>query len=625
MTDNRKHTSFLSKAGKYVLRGFTAIGIMVFIGFVFMMISLNSLGKMKPQAPQSNTVLTYTFENSLPETPLPPSLARPLLSSQLRLHDLIKTLDHAATDPAITGFIARIKPNSLSIAQTQELREAVIRFQAEGKFAHVFATAFGDFTNGMKDYYLASAFGEIWLQPIGNVSITGLTGQLPFFKETLDKLGVTADMMARADYKTAVEPMTRNTPSPQNDEMTQRLLSTLNTQMIDGMANARQLPPSAVRLLVDRAPLTAEQALDANLVDHIGYVDQMIDVAREKSGGEDTARFWEADLYYSYLQDQHTTSLKEKYQNRRLSSADESDEDADVPRTRVALIFANGAIMPGDTSDVSYAAPLTGGPVLSAEKISAAIHQARRDPRVGAIVIRLDSPGGSATASETIARAVDKAQMDDKPVFISMSTAAASGGYWISAKASKIIAQPATLTGSIGVLGGKIAIGELLDKIGVNIVEYNFGENGGMWSSTDRFSPSERAKVNNLLDHTYNEFLKRVSEGRSIPLERLRNDMAGGRVWTGAEAMNIGLVDELGGLNTATRLAQMHVNAETPDSIDIVEYPPVKSPVEAIIDLLVNGAPMQIPVATVLWNRMMESLMVLNVPNAAYANLPAFK
>lgn len=619
--ETQKKRSLLKKTGHAILRLFTILGIIVFCSFVFMAISLRNVGTIGTPILSDNTVLTYTFENELPETQPMPSLSGPLLFPPLLLHDLISVLDTAAADPKITGFLARIKPNMLSIAQVQELRDALARFRESGKFAYVFATSYGDFSNGMKDYYLASAFGDIWLQPIGSVSITGLSGQLPFFKDTLDKVGVKADMIARAEYKTAVEPMTRSFPSKENDQMTERLLSTLNSQMVSGMAESRDLLPEYMQALIDRAPLTAEQALEVKLIDRIGYLDEMVDDAREKSGGADVAKFWEADLYYDHMNRQHEKGLRQKIEEREIEHEIDEDKKIDIAPSRVALILANGAIMPGDTNDVHMAAPIGGGPVLSAEKISAALHSARKDPRVGAIVLRIDSPGGSATASESIARAVERAQTDGKPVVISMSTAAASGGYWISAKAHKIYAQPATLTGSIGVIGGKVAIGGLLDKIGVNIAEYNYGRQAGLWSSIETFSAEERDKVNQMLDYTYDAFLSRVSEGRNIPIERLRNELAAGRVWTGAEAVKLGLVDEIGGLNNALDDARLIVDAQNPAAIEIIEYPAKKSPLEEVIDLLMHGVPMQSPVSAI-WKDLSQQIKTAPAAQSAYAHLP---
>jgi protease-4 len=457
---------------------------------------------------------------------------------------VINALDTGSEDDRVKGFIARIKNNSIDIAQLQELRDAIFRFRASGKFAYVFSTSYGDFSNGLTDYYLASAFEEVWLQPIGNLSITGLSGQLPFFADTMDKLGINAELYTRADYKTAAEPLTRSTASPENRAMTKRLLGSIYNQVITDIATARQKEPDYIEALVDRSPLFDTQALDSGLVDRLGYLDEMVEYSKENLSDEakDDAKLIELNLYAKRV----ASHKKNNEPSDRFSAAKDKLDKEDIKPSRIAVIYGSGAIMPDDGKR-GRSAPMGTGPVLSAEDMVIALNTAREDPRVGAIIIRLNSPGGSATASESIAHAVRKAQEDGKPVLVSMSTAAASGGYWLAAGADQIVAQPTTLTGSIGVLAGKVVIGDMLDKIGVNIEEFNFGENAGMWSSIENFSPKEKQQVNAMLDNIYDAFLTRVSEGRKIPYDTLKNELAGGRVWTGSEALEIGLVDALGG------------------------------------------------------------------------------
>ena len=600
---------------------FVVWGILFFLLIAFAAIGIYNVQKMDAPPLPDKIVLSATLEGEIPEVIGTPDIMSPFFMPSSRLQDLITGLDQGRTDPNVQGFAIRLRPNSLSVAQIQELRQAVSRFRDSGKATYVFATAFGDFSNGMGAYYLASAFEHIWLQPVGNVSITGLAGQLPFFKDTLDKIGVTADMSARASYKTAVEPMTRNAPSPENDEMTRRLLKTIHGQMVYGMAEARKMSPADLQALINRAPLTAPQAFEAKLVDKIGYLDQMVD---EIEGLDDSVELLDTSYYMASRNHHSRLKAWEEHMTEKYKRKDESTFSADT----VAVIYASGAIVQGDTRNVSApASPFGGSPVISAERLTDAIYSANENPRVGVILLRIDSPGGSATASETIARALERAQANGKPVIISMSGSAASGGYWIAAKADKIYAQPATMTGSIGVLGGKISISGLLDKLGVNVVTYTYGENAGLWSSTETFSASEQAKVDALLDHTYEAFLTRVSEGRDIPVETLRNQIAGGRVWTGTEAQKIGLVDEIGGLYEAQNFAKSMINPDHPDAVLMREYPARKSPLEMLADLLTNGVSMNGVVngvyqysALQLWQNIQQSAMM-----DAYANLPTLE
>jgi len=288
--------------------------------------------------------------------------------------------------------------------------------------------------------------------------------------------------------------------------------------------------------------------------------------------------------------------------------------------TSVALVYAVGTIMADDGTVTSPLAPIGADTVLSAKDVVDAINDAIEDKDIGAIVLRIDSPGGSATASETVARAVTRAREKGKYVLVSMGGAAASGGYWIATHADKIIAMPATLTGSIGVLAGKVVVGDLLDKVGVHIAEFNYGANADMWSSTSRFDEKGKAQVNALLDNIYNAFLSRVSETRNITVAKLRADIAGGRVWTGQQALQIGLVDGLGDLDVTLQLAKDMMGVPEGEKVPVYQFPRKKNKVELIMDLLVNGVAMENPLDMTL--RMVGDMPLSG--SAAYAPLPSF-
>jgi protease-4 len=363
-------------------------------------------------------------------------------------------------------------------------------------------------------------------------------------------------------------------------------------------------------------------------VDRIGYQDELVDLLN----GDDETRpvpLYDIAFYNEGLKSDPFHTLSEKIAaNKARDKAAQKAKANTAPADTIAVIYASGAIVQGDVRDVTApGAALGGNPTISAERMVHAMTAARGNPRVGTILLRIDSPGGSATASETIARALERAQADGKSVVVSMSGSAASGGYWIAAKTDRIFALPATMTGSIGVLGGKVSVGGLLDKVDANIVEYNYGRNAGLWSSTSTFTPSERAQVDKLLDNTYEAFLARVSEGRGIPVTTLRNEIAGGRVWTGAEALQIGLVDELGGMAEAVAYSKSLMMPETPDAVRLQEYPPRKSQLEMLADLLVNGVSMDDPMGRI------QKALTLKAREAAqeasrmdvYTNLPEFE
>lgn len=651
----RQNDSLSRKAFTLVKYFFTMLGVGVFISFLSVGYIVNKHTQATTLPPLADhTVLTFTFEGEVPET-LSTKNPKHILKPQARLHDITHALKQAATEDHVKGFIAKIKPNTINFAQIQELRDAIEMFKNSGKFTAVFSTGFGEFGTGMKDYYLASIFDQIWLQPIGTVSITGISGQLPFFKETLDKIGIHADLHAREGYKTAVEPLTRSDASQENSEMTNRLLQTIYQQMVTDIAQDRDLSKEALTQLINQAPLFDAQALEAKLITHIGYLDQMVKDAKIQSLNKDAAKLMNLTRYNRYLDAQvPTPSLA---QTLTKLSADEEDatETAEIveplspsdkqtsdtkPETaeqntsepkpqygpNIALIYASGTIVPDDTQSKSLAVSY-GANAISAEDTVIAIGDARKAKNIGAIVLRIDSPGGSPTASETIARAITRARTAGKPVVISMGGSAASGGYWIATHADKIIAQPSTLTGSIGVLAGKFVTKGLHDKIGLNVEDFSFGENANMWSTTEKFSGNGLKRVNAHLDHIYNAFLQRVSEGRHIPIEKLRSDIAGGRVWTGSEAKDLGLVDELGGLDTAIAQAKTLMDLSEGQTAQVIQYPPEKNKFELLVDLVVNGALFENPLQTYMHTQL-QSLGVNSIPPqglSTFAPLPQFE
>ena len=629
----RKNDGIWHKTYLLVRRFFTLLGVMVFLSsFFFSYTVYKQASAIKAPPVKSNTILTFTFEEALPES-LSIDNPRDLIKSRTRLHDVTKAIKKAAKDDRIKGFIARINPNEIGISQVQEIRAAIKEFKSAGKFTHIFAEDLGGTGNDTKNYYLASAFENIWLQPIGSVAITGISGQIPFFKGTLDKLGLQADMYTREDYKTAAEPMMRNAPSKENKEMTDRLLNSLYQQMVNDIAKSRGFQPEYLQALIDRAPFFDQQALEAQLVTHVDYLDVMVKTAKDAVGGEDKTQLLGINAYLSRLKAEKphagfietivhkadekiheksdveniveesaveltntdapakTVSDNTNTPNKEGSKAEalKTDETKKEYGNRIAIVYANGAIVSGSSDTSIHANVIGGGSVMSADDIAANIGDARKDDKVGAIVLRVDSPGGSATASETIARAITRVREAGKPVIVSMGSAAASGGYWISANADQIVANPATLTGSIGVIVGKFVVKDMLDKIGVNVAEFNYGDNAAMWSSTSAFDEKEKQKINLMLDQVYAAFLDRVSKGRNITVEDLKSYIAGGRVWTGQEALNIGLVDKLGDLDTAIMMAKDTLDLKDGEIAEVVQYPPEKTKFEMFVEILNKG------------------------------------
>ena len=394
------------------------------------------------------------------------------------------------------------------------------------------AETFGEFAAGNVPYYLATAFETIYLQPSGDLGLTGIAMERFFLRGALDHLGIDFQVAKRYEYKSATEQFTERKLSGPAREATERLAVSVTGQLIDAIAERRQIPPAKVRELIDQGPFLADQAHQAGLVDELGYRDEVYARVKKQVGQDAILQF--VGRY------QRSRALAERARN------------LPTPKQRhVALIYAAGAIRRGR----SGRGPLSGGGAMGSDTISAALRAAVADDGARAIVLRVNSHGGSYVASDTIWREVVRARSAGKPVVVSMGDVAASGGYFISMAADAIVAQPGTVTGSIGVFTGKPVLSDLLGRAGVTTDSVAEGAHSEMFKTTRPFTEDEWALVNEWLDRIYADFTGKVAEGRRMTAERV-HELARGRVWTGSDALDNGLVDELGGLDRATAIAR---------------------------------------------------------------------
>lgn len=550
MPTGEKRSMFFKAIGTIARRFFLGLGIMTALFTVLIAIVLfKGVDRTSRPLPGQFT-LTYTFQAGLNEDAQKPSLNDPLLKTPVTLHDITAALYRAAQDPRVDRFVARIEGIDYGQARVQELRAAIKTFRAAGKHAIVFADDYGGFGSGTADYYLASAFDDIWLQPVGALSLTGLASQSPYVRDLLDRIGAKPVFLRRGKYKSGAENLTHTHMSPENREMLQSLITNLHDQIAADIAQSRQQDLDHIQNLMRQGPFTAEQALENTLIDRIGYFDEI-----------------EKDI------NQTVTLTRYAAQGRSQKAA---------PGGAVALVQISGAIVPhaqrSSGLHVSF-----GGDQARADKIAAAIKSATEDKNIAALVVRIDSPGGSPSASETLHRALVQAAAAQKPVIISMGDYAASGGYWIATAGDKIFAQSATLTGSIGVFGGKFVLQDLWRKLGVRWESVASSDNATLWSSAQDFTPAQREKVQHLLDQVYDRFLDRVAQGRSMPVEHVET-LAQGRVYTGDQAKDIGLVDAIGGLEEAIAYARESANLD--QNARVILFPPKKSTLEVFIDML---------------------------------------
>jgi protease-4 len=585
MFQRRKEDKFLAKVGRFFRRFFVAIGVAATISVILLSMTISRMINYVPPSLPDKMVLTYTFKSGLEEIISKPAFSQPLLRPASTLHEVIEALADASKDDRVKGFVAKIEDMSFSPAQIQEIRDAVKKFRASGKFAYIYTDEFGGFSSGMGDYYLASAFEQIWLQPVGSVSINGVAAEVPFFKEIFEKVGVSADFSHRGIYKSASESLTESTMSVPHREMMTGLIHDLGDQMETGIAADRHLTLAEIKQIVDGAPYSDTEALTLKLVDKLGYYDQVNDAARIKAGITEAEAEKDTVDLLGYEFRASTTSLNKGmagFASKFLHKEDSQSVHQNKPK--IALIIASGEIIP--YANVSPRGMSSGG--IMADKIIEAFQDAQKDKDVVAVVLRIDSPGGSPSASESIRRAIVQTQQKGKPVIVSMSGYAASGGYWVATSADKIVAQPATVTGSIGVFGGKIVFEKLWGKLGVHWDAVNEGQNARMWSSNAPFSVSEKLRFEAMLDNIYESFITRVMTGRKMTREQVLA-IAEGHVWTGRQAKERGLVDALGGLDTAVQLARTAAKLTAEQDAPLVRFPAQKSTLEMFIDIATKG------------------------------------
>ena len=507
----------------------------------------------------ARTVLRLDLERALPETEPEDPFTALRAGAPLTLRDVTETLERAGEDDRIAGLVARVGAARIGLAQSQEIRDAVKAFRAKKKFAVAYSETFGEFGPGNGAYYLATAFDEIWLQPSGDVGLNGLVLEAPFVRGTLDKLGVRPEYGQRYEFKNAMNLFTDTRFTPAYREAEQRLLDSVWGQMVQGIAEGRHLSEEAVTATVDRGPVLGTEAKEAGLVDGLGYWDEVADRVTSKAGSG--AGFLAVTKY-----------------------RDAAGSPYESGKHTIALIYGLGGVARGRGG---YN-PVFGSWTMGSETVASAFRKAAKDDDVKAIVFRVDSPGGSYVASDTIWREVARARKAGKPVVVSMGDVAASGGYFVAMNADRIVAQPATITGSIGVLAGKLVTPAMWEKVGITFDQVETGANANFWNTSRSFSEAEWARFNAWLDRVYDDFTTKVAEGRKLPKEKVL-EIAKGRVWTGEDAKARGLVDELGGLGTAVRAAREVAKIPAGDSVRLVEFPPRRTPLEALMARFSGG------------------------------------
>lgn len=539
-----------------VVRIFAVIGFIATLVILVIVISLVRLEYAAPSEPD-NVIVTFDLDQPVVEQNDSSPLELVTHEQTASFLDILRAIDRAKADPHVKGIVANFGGSQPPFAMAQELHRAFAHFRESGKFSYAFGSTYGDFGNGNRAYFVASAFDNIWLQPVGAVSLSGVAIETPFAKQALDKIGVTGNFLRREEYKSVMESFMRDDYSPPVRANMQSMIDDLFNQTAAGIAEGRKWDVAKVKKLMDGGPYTADEALKQGLVTHIGYANDLEDELKKKAGDD-----VEHVAFQDYLA--YGGGLKKSGAN-----------------TRVALIFGTGLI----TDHATGPADIGGGEIMGADKVADAFNDAADDKDIKAIIFRIDSPGGSPGASETIRAALMHAQKSGKPVFISMGGVAASGGYWVAMNGDRIIAEPGTLTGSIGVVAGKFVLGGLMQKLGISWGTLTTGGNAGLWSVTQEFTPAQLERMNTFLDETYKDFVTDVATARKIPIEKMP-EIAKGRVFTGAQAVKAGLVDELGGYDITLAAVRKKLNLTPEDVLALEQFPAPLTPAERVIKIL---------------------------------------
>jgi len=525
----------MSKSGK---RALFIVGTLV-AGLV----AVAYMVRMSSQ-PAAGSVLELVLDDDIPDHVEVEGLWHLFGGRKLTLRDDLEALRLARDDRRIKGLLVVIDGPGAGSAKLQELRDAILDFQKGGKWAVAYLETAGEFSAGNRDYYLATACGSIWLAPPGDINLVGMRAEPPFIRGTLDLLGIVPDMDHIGKYKSAMNTYTDKEMNEAFRESMEALVGSIYGQLKRGIAKGRKMTEEQVAALIDDGPYIGPRALQAKLVDRLGYRDELEDSLKEK--GADSPSLVKVGQYLR----------AGRFYTRG---------------PKIALIYGLGGVSRGE----NQTNPLTGDMTMGSDTTAEAIKKAREDPSIKAIVFRVDSPGGSYIASDVIYRQVALTK-GVKPFVVSMGDVAASGGYFVAMGADTIVAEPATITASIGVLAGKLVTTGFWNKVGITFDAVQRGRHATFFSTSAKYTPEEREIFAGWLDRIYKDFVGKAAQGRGKTYDQI-HAVAQGRVWSGEDALRLGLVDEMGGLSAALRRALVMAHLDPEARVQLVVLPEAKS------------------------------------------------
>jgi len=518
----------------------------IVIGVLILFVALILWTASKPARLATNSVLVIDAEGTIEEQPPASFFGSITGTSTPVLHDYLDAIDSARTDSRISGIVVRIAPLSTGWGKLEEIRAHLLTFRASHKPSICYLGYDGV---GNPEYYLASACGQVWLVPSNSVSIRGMMAEALFFRGTLDKLKIVPEFYHVAEFKTAYNMFTEKKFTSPHREEVESVLRSIYDHYVTSAAAARGMDRAKFESFVNAGPLLTSDAVEDKIVDRLGYWDQVQDYFKSGYHGWNPISL---NRYRTFLN---------------------ADGDGG---SKIAVVHATGLIVSGESQTTPG-----GGFVMGGDSVASDIRNARNDASIRAIVLRIDSGGGSVVGSEVIRREVELAQ-GQKPVVVSMSDVAASGGYWIATPAAKIIADANTITGSIGVLTGKLNLSGLYNLLGVSSDYVATSDNATLFSDQQNFTPAQEAYIKKSLDDTYAQFTQGVARGRHMSVEAV-DKIAKGREWSGTQGKDLGLVDELGGFDRAIEVAKELAHIPANEGVHIVRFPEERNIIQELL------------------------------------------
>ncbi|MDD4557025.1 MAG: signal peptide peptidase SppA [Alphaproteobacteria bacterium] len=564
MSDEKKIEKKMKKNWKRKLLinsfvyAFAIVGVFFFVFMFFIAKALLSDGKIVEPIPEK-VILTLDMTQPYSELRVDDVFSEISGVGALSYYDLLRTISFAFDDDKVTSLVVDISSVNLGLSQIQNLRQTIKAFRSKGKKAYAYSTGFGAFGGGTGAYYLATAFDEIWMMPNTEIGITGLSIEVPFFKDLFTKIGVEPEFFSRYEYKNAMASMMSSSFSKEHKEELNKLSGGLMENIVQEISASRNMKVSEVTSSINEAPIFVKANFESKLIDKVAYKSELMDKLKK----EHNAKAYSFVDYATYFSD---------------------IEDAEK---LVAYMVLDGVINSGQ----SRAYPFDRENVIGSESVLQQLEEISENEKVKALVVRVNSPGGSYTASHEIWHALEKLKKDRQiPVVISMGDYAASGGYFIALAGDYVFAEPTTITGSVGVLGGKISLQKLWNKIGVNWGVVNVGDNAGALSLNRKFTEKEKKVFNQSLDNIYQDFVGKVANSRQIDLKKL-DELARGRVWTGALAKEHHLIDDLGGMEASLLKARALIkeDGDKQGKYGLIYYPRKKTFQEKLSEFVGGG------------------------------------